>query len=681
MSLIKSGPITLNAYLTSISQQVYQSTQYALTGEKVFIQYENDNKTSLQLISSYITDFGDNIATSIVTTDPITPAVYSYSKAGTYFITYSTIYVDNSYKVYALQYPFIINDYWEQFNQQNVRFDNEITLSLPYTLEQVNIQPNEWGVSDIFNTAINRLQENLNYLISNTQTLNTQSPLPNTFKWLGNNAGTRASGIKWFTSSFNSEYVNSPEIATSSGSSYFTNVIDSFDTDDFIYVLDNNTIRVFTNEAVPVEINFLNKNEIAELLVNPVSMDYYIDQAGNVYVFVADSGANKIYRFQIDTSSNPTIYLQLSIGGFGGINDHIKFNTPIQVVYDNGYVYVLDYKNFCIKQYNNALNWVYTYTNDILTNEQPLSIGVHPINNLLYVLTENYNVYIFDNQTNILFETLDISDSKDNSNLIKITFDSDGSFFYILTQQNIIKYSASGIFITILQIPKSSTVLYTSIKNSKDKSLIISSPLCLLKCQDVLEIFRLGEGLPYEYWDLSQLQVSDKEFNTDLIYNRALIRITQNIKSFRNTLNAKFIIVTEHTNLGVVKYLSWTPISTSELPVFSDDIENEKLGIGVNELHVPQVINKELKKIYDALNILVEFLNIKAVTLNSDCKNGFCWSWNAMSCYNLSFPVIKNCSVNPITYAELSSSFNLNSYAPSKTWGEATSICCQNNNT
>jgi hypothetical protein len=49
-----------------------------------------------------------------------------------------------------------------------------------------------------------------------------------------------------------------------------------------------------------------------------------------------------------------------------------------------------------------------------------------------------------------------------------------------------------------------------------------------------------------------------------------------------------------------------------------------------------------------------------------------------MSSYDLSFPVLKICNINPITYLELSSDFSSEySYAPSKTFGEATSDCCK----
>ena len=96
------------------------------------------------------------------------------------------------------------------------------------------------------------------------------------------------------------------------------------------------------------------------------------------------------------------------------------------------------------------------------------------------------------------------------------------------------------------------------------------------------------------------------------------------------------------------------PINVSDRPVFSDDIENETLGVGVNELHVPTVLNKEFNKLYIALETLSNFLSIHDYYIDSSkCLDSFCWSWDAMSCYNLSLPVIKTCKNNPISFYEV----------------------------
>jgi len=170
----------------------------------------------------------------------------------------------------------------------------------------------------------------------------------------------------------------------------------------------------------------------------------------------------------------------------------------------------------------------------------------------------------------------------------------------------------------------------------------------------------------------------------DLNYNTSLIRLCQNIKQFRDNLNSRFVLVSEKQNFGVIEYYSIYPISNKNKLIFSDDIENENIGVGVNEFHIPQVLNREFKKIYTALEQLREYLEIIDVRLidgndglSDLCTGTFCWSWKAMSSYDLNFPVLKVCNINPITYSELSSDFSSEySYAPSKTFGDATSDCC-----
>ena len=680
MSILIIGDHNLVSYSNIVPKQVYMSTVYSLTGTPVFVQYKNpvisDYDANLA-IAYYLTNFGDT--NEIQQTLPNETVFHTYNKKGTFYVSYTAVYNDpqQSHYPFTIQVPFIVTDQWNRYNQQQLRLNNEITLNLPYTLEEINIQPNEWGVEDIFNTSITRLQESIDYLNANIQTINITSPTLY-YGWLGNNSGAKASGIKWFTQTYNSSNLNNPELATNSGKNYFSDIRDACETSNHIYVLDGTKFRAFSAGAVPIERNFYNSENIQSLLSNPLSFD--VDETGQT-VYLCDSPTNKVYKFNIDLSNNPAINIELSMGGFGSGIDHNKFNSPTQILYSNNYIYVLDYNNSCIKQFNVDLNWVYTYNADILDQEKPISIAVHPSTQLLYVLTNNYKILIFDNLSNELFETIDISYISDNTlTLEKILFDENGDFFYILTNLSIFKFTTSGLFITELNLPSTSTFTYKNIKRSPNKSFIISTPYALEKVQDVLEIFKLGNGLPSQYWNNEQLKVKNEELPSDLNYNRSLIRIAQNIKTFRDTLNAKFIIASEQTKYGIITYFSWIPVDvTKDLPVLDPDVENENLGVGVNELHVPSVFNRELKKLYTSIESLKSFLEIQNVSINvgnnNNCAGQFCWSWSAMSSYNLSLPVIRTCNVNPITYFELSEAFPAN-YAPTKTWAEAISKCC-----
>lgn len=679
--ILISGENYLASYSNIVPKQVYMSTIYTLTGSPVFIQYKNPIISEYNqdlAISYYITNFGDT--DELLQTLPDETVFHTYNKKGTFYVSYSAVYNDPEQTIqpFTIPVPFVVNENWNTYNQEKLRLNNEITLDLPYTLNEIYIQPNEWGVEDIFNTSIQRLQESLDYLTDNIQTINIQSPTVY-FGWLGNNSGARASGIKWFTQTYNASNLNNPELGINEGLNYFSDIRDACETKDHIYVLDGTKFRAFSAGAIPIERNFYNSNNIQAILSNPLSFD--VDESGE-NIYLCDPPTNKVYKFNLDLSENPAINILLSMGGFGSGLDATKFNSPTQIVYSNNNVYVLDYNNFCIKQYNVDLNWIYTYNADILDEERPISFDIHPSTQLLYILTQNYKILIFDNLTNTLFETIDLTSMREEGlEIEKIVFDENGDFFYILTDVNIFKYTSSGFFITELNLPLASTFTYKSIKKSPNRSFIISTPYAIQKIQDVLQIFKLGEGLPNKYWNYDQLKVKEDEFSTDLNYNRSLIRIAQNIKSFRSSLNARFIIAAEQTKFGSITYFSWIPINIeTDLPTLDIDVESETMGVGINELHVPPVFNREFKKLYNSIESIKSFLEIRNVAVesgnpNNECLGQFCWSWSAMSSYNLKLPVIKTCSINPITYFELTSAFPAN-YAPSKTWAEAISKCC-----
>lgn len=693
MSILKTGELYFDAYSNAVDQNHYVSSYYVLTGEPFYLEYKNKlnlNNNPSYIIDHYLTDFGDG-----------SPIVYSYAydlisakytKQGTYYISYTAVYLINGVEhdvPFYFNQPINVQDYWYVYTQNTIRLNDEIILNLPYSNEEIRIQPNEWGVADIFNTSITRIQDCLYYLMEKTQTISTQSPTL-FFGWLGNYSATPSSYLKWITQSYNAEYLTRPDLATSgSGISYFTNAIDAMEVDDNLIVIDQNNLKFFKNKADPVEINFTNGDQLSSFLTNPRSFDIDNDAS---YLYISDTLSNTIYKLDIsDTKNNNltgyNINIDLFVGGYGALLDNNLFNNPIEIKYQNDNLYVVDYNNFCVKQYNKDLNWLFTYyIDDFLTN-RPISVDALS-NGLIYVLTENYKVYIFDNNSNIIFESFNVYIASDGSELLKIKFTANQDFLYILTEQNVFKFSLAGNYISTFNIPKATTIKYNNIKVANDNKIIISSNNCIFKAQDVLEIFKIGTGIPFSFWSYDQVTVSKNEFPSDLNYNRSLKRLNQNIKTLRDTLNAKYVIANETTPNGIVSYFSYIPLdyvsAKSSDPnyglVFSDDIENEKVAVGVNELHVPAVINRELDKLYFALEQLADFLSIKNYTAqNTDCLDAFCWSWKATSCYKLTLPVIKTCSSNPITYTEINLAKNgyIQQYTPSITWGEAISQCCK----
>ena len=675
---IYTNPLSIVVYSTSVKPEIFVSSYYNLTGEQFFIEFETPENTENIYISSYKVYFGDGNFGFYNANDVI---YHSYDAKGIYTLSYDVTYNTGENKSFSLlQTPITVLENWPIYDQSNIRLLTETTLTLPWNLDQIYIQPNEFGDADIFNNAITRLYENLEYLKGNIQTINTDSPTL-FYGWLGTNQNDLSKGIEWHSLNYNSVDQNNTHFSTSSGISKFSDIIDIHETNKNIFVLDGTTFRAFSAGKTPKELFFDNLPQISQLIPNPVSIS--VDGINN-NVYIADSVKNKIYKLNLSFDYINEINIQITVGNFGKREDPNKFNAPSEVIYIEDNVFVLDYNNLCVKQYTQDLNWVYTYYSSDFENDRPINVAIHPTTLLPYVLSENYNIFVFDNMGNV-FTNFRLNEVKTlGEKTEKIIFDEGGDFFYIITTKNIFKYSIVGTFISLVNIPNGDKLNYTSAKYSNNRTIICSTPTSILKFQDVVTLFKVGEGLPYEYWTKDQLLVYKEEFTQDITYNRAFARLVQNIKSFRDIMDSRFVIATEQTNYGTVKYFAKSPIAVAGRPVFSGDIENETVKVGVNEFNIPQVLNRELKKIYDALSYLASYLSITDIRLlsgiNTGCTDPFCWSWKSMSCYNLSLPVIRICNINPITYAELESSFPIEySFAPTNTWKDATAPCCDQN--
>ena len=665
---------TLQAYTTSTQPEIFLNTAYILSGTQVFVEFNTPEYTKNPIVS-YVVNFGEG---DIQTNLKDEKFYNTYNTLGTFYISYSAIYLDSTKKVFVEKTPFIVKKNWDEYNKESIRIISEANLELPYSLNDISIQPNEFGDADIFNTCLTRIDDNLSYLKNNIQTINSNAP-SYYYGWMGSNQDNRSDGIRWYTPSYGSEFYETPNYASSEGTSSFIDIKD-IHIGKYIYVLDDKKFRLFEKDKNCKEVKFLKASDMDELFFNPQSITLNDDETS---IYVADSIRHKIYRFDFDFSdpSNPLFGLVLNIGTLGGLNDNNKFDFPSEIFLWDDNVFVLDYNNNCIKQYSGSLSWVHTYYDDVLLNDQIVNFTVHD-NGLLYVITKNLKVHIFDELAKSVYTTFNV-DQIGESEIVKIAFDENGEFLYVTTTGNVFKYSSVGEFLTTFNLPNINGLKFTSCKHSSNRELYISTNKSILKFQDFVELFKIGDGLDSKYWSQDQILLKKEEFATDINYNLALNRTAQNLKTFRDSLNAKFVLVSEQTARGTATYFSLIPILKEDNVALVSDVENENLKIGVNEFYVPDVINRELKKLHDSQiklreNLDVSFTDSSTSNLDgtkSKCGGDFCWSWKAMSCYDLSLPVIRLCNINPITYAELMNTFQVN-YAPTKQWKDATSNCC-----
>jgi DNA-binding beta-propeller fold protein YncE len=685
----------------SSQPRLFISSYYTIIGQSIFFKFETptniDPKNNIKTIELFTGESEEqkNVSRIILDLDPNTPILdnirYTYDEEGTYFVSYEVTYVNNTKQIFYLETPIRVYKEWPKFNQENIRLLGENILELPYTFDQIRINPNEFGVESIYNNSLKKLHDCLEYLKSNTRILNTKTP-SFYYGWLGVNKFLTSSGFSWHTLDykFENDFYKNPSESVNPNRS-FRNIKDISETNSLIYILDGQRFRIFKNSNVLREIIFDNRDEILETLTNIVSFD--ISDDGKI-VYLLDSAQNKVYRIDIDfdfTNSlyetyNPMLSLTLNIGSYGDETDPFTFNNPTELVYTNKMIYVLDYNNQCVKVYNEKLEWIYTCNPIIFKTDIPISITVHPTTRFLYVLTEK-NVYVFSHKKRSPQSVFSIQNIQ-NLKPKKIFFDEAGEFFYILTENgtttknsSVFKYTALGLYMDFLEIPE---LKYVTGKKGKNRNILLAGENCIIKCQEVTDILRTGEGLDINYWSLNQILLKKDEMVQDLVLNRSLSRISQNIINFRNSLESKLEISRELTPAGEVSYFRLYPVKANTRPNLGKEIENNEIAVGVNELHVPSVINREFQKIYDALLKIKKFLDIEIITTESEigrnlekCKSPFCWSWKAMSTYNVKKPIIRTCNINPVSFRELRRNFPT-TYVQTKSWDDATSPCCSN---
>lgn len=685
--------------------RLFISNYNTLVNSSVFFKFELptslDKNLKITTLKLYTGDFDVNTKEAIytkldlddTTINLLDNLTYTYKNIGTYNVSYSVKYSNGSEKTFYTDTPITVLKNWPSFNQENIRILGENILTLPYTFEQIQINPNEFGVHSIYNNSIKKLIDCLNYLKSNTRILNSKTPSLY-YGWLGLNGSRPSDGLCWHTPDYRKEYYSN--ITAVPG---FSEIRDIAETSSLLYILNKNGFKIYKNSNKLQEVKFDNYSDIFNTFTNIISMD--IDSLGKK-IYLIDSFQNKLCRIDIDFDStnslyetyNPILSLTRIIGSYGDEVDPFTFNNPTQVLFNNNIVYVLDYNNRCIKSYSDKLEWIYTYRPSVFNDNIPLSIAVHKSTNSLYVLTKD-KIYIIQNRTNTIISTLNISNI---SSLVpkKIFFDQTGEFFYVITSLSsskgailggsgdssiVFKYTALGLYMDFLEIPKQQ---YNTGKSGLNRSIFLATDKAIVKCQEITDIVITGEGLDTEYWTDDQVLVKPDEMVQDLVINRVFSRLCQNIVTFKNSLESKLELTEESTPAGIITYFRSYPVSSNERPNLGYDVENNTVEVGVNEIHSPSVLNREFKKIYDSLLQIKYFLDIETKTAESEigknldkCNSAFCWSWKAMSTYNLKRPMIRTCNINPISFRELTTSFT-STYTQTKNWSNATSSCCSN---
>ena len=510
----------------------------------------------------------------------------------------------------------------EEFNSSGLiydRFSNQ-SLSLPYSFDSIKIQPNDTVTYDVLNLKYGHLYDNFLYLYKNCKIASNLLPVSSS-AILG-----LANGLvfAWYNNLSTSQF----EPAT--GSFFDTNVF---------FAINNNELPVysmfFSNGSILYVLKS-DKNDTSIALT--LSADTYntekttnvnfekivrITDGPNKTLLILDKTANTLYQYDAsgfytnDTVlQNRLIFLRF-IGGFGSILDKLSFNGPNDVVTYGKNIYVLDSGNYCIKQYDENLNWKNTYRliKD-LKNNNILKLRVDATGNF-FALTDKNTIFVYSNN----FEqksVYNINDLEVNENATDIVFSaSDTNIFYIVTNLNIYKR-----FVSNLNFNAGKYLFYNFNYNNTqtiscfaaipyldgDKTLVVSksgSTQIIGSFFDNKNLYDILTISDFDVYSLGNIEVDSEEYVQSWVINKSLSKLILNHMRLRDQIIGKFLFVkdaNEKTVFNFTRYLTTDEISSI---LFDSNITN---FIGQNEVVSNASINRCLKNIYSIQTKLLTIL-------------------------------------------------------------------------
>lgn len=697
-----SSSVIITAYKSNNVPDMHILHYGALTKKDNYLYFEiinpyHDVSTNTTLkgfeIKEYTLSIGSNV---FKTNSAVLTAVIN--TPGIYPVTLQTEYNNGVIHTQDINQNIRIYDDWPIYDYNKTRILSDLNITLPYTLEQVLIKPNEFGVADVLNNSIKNINSCITALKNYSTVIYNNTPTQY-IGWLGQHKKYPTEGIRWHTVSNrpdrSREYASvttDPEnsaflfndirdIKIVAGELYIVNKLPN---GEFSIIYGALLTRTFTPLVFKSETQFLTQvKNIAAIEIVPI--DNYLRA-----LYILDNLSNKIFKVTLNISLN-TFSSELSIGGYGvlsqtiggygGKDEAAKFYSPSSFHFKGEDLYVVDNNNFCVKQFSSNLGWKKTFFIEEFRTDNPIGILVntakqqgtyyHP--SFLYVLTNTGKIYLLK-QDGSIYNTIILQHTETP---IKFILDYAEEYFYVIYSKFVVKYSILGLYINIVNIVPGDLSFISGCSDSYH-NIYIADSRRLFKFLDVTEDFSIIRP-EYNslYWAESDLIVKEDEFFQDWVINRSLKRLAYNVEIFQKSIHSRFGITSTYSLADILTYFTAIPITNAN-SLFCENLI-ERVGVGANELVLAQVVNRSLEKIYACINDLKSYVRATYLTAEeggNNCSDTFCWSWKSTSCFNVKLPILRVCNINPITFTELTDGFT-GTYAPSNKWYDAYGDCCE----
>lgn len=518
-----------------------------------------------------------------------------------------------------------------EFAKAGLTYDRMVTdnFALPYSYEDVKVQPNELAVAKTFNLKISRLYDNLIYLYGLCKVADFN--IPSIYHgWIGYAFGD-IENLAFYPSDFSTQFANSVLSSalykSTQAVSFYSTIAPT--TNNLIFSTKDN-IYLYSIGDGDFSINLV----IEQTTVDPLSGTLCFSSIGGIttkeddILYVSDTIFNNIYSYKLkdvigdDNIKSQKLFLLTSIGGTGTSKDKIKFSKIGKILFAKNSLIVEDTDNKCFKVYDKDLNWINTSVNTTLfdTASTITCMSFSELESKLYVC-DNKSLYILDvnSDYSILSSTsYNLSDIVTNDDsIVDIKFANyDKNVFYILTKKLLIKKwitkpvknigiftTDGGVFggdyfkwLTVTKTPNNKTdILLANLLSPVPQTIGDDTYNYIGVFEDGLNIISLFKtDVELNYYSKNAILINPNEYNSSWIYNKSIKKMLYNLSLFVNNVGYRFFSGENRFNTPVYLYRGYNDFFRYNNVLNTNNFSN----IFINENFQSETINRCFSQIH-----------------------------------------------------------------------------------
>lgn len=481
-------------------------------------------------------------------------------------------------------------------------------LYFPYTLDETFVAINDFTTDNSINPSLEKLYANFNYLLSKCKYVDR--PLTELAFRYGESNSPYTSGLGYQWQQVSPEYAPSANNYWEYSNPFSADLI-SVNSNYTLYVTNGDTLNILSNKAGS-DPSVVSRGH-ALFSSDPFSniKSVVLEEDNNIWVL---EYSGRLSRLKYDgkwtfISSTPNVGISASRITISDSKLYIV--TENQTNYLDQ-IHIFDYSL-------NSLGIIYNESIETI-------LGVAVTRDYIVVLDDQNNMHFFGKDDLLLKRTGSASEyifkydpqsvQLVGSDIYNVYNCQDDYYFFVTTENLIYKFSQDGGLIGFGGIEAVTTAYNDS--NIQEYTIIdafqdINNNIYVLSNYDILKYY---ESAYYDYsiirnsefnqtasfWSLEDIKIDSEEYCSYWVYNRAFNRLYDNFVLYLNVITGKLY----NTGYNVVTK-GFSIDELGQLPHSKDEIY-----IGINELHSEAAINRNIRKLYDCLQVLLDTSNLKS---------------------------------------------------------------------